>query len=102
MGDDPGNPFPFRQSCDPVQGTPELEASGALQAFRLDEDPRAQAVIQFGIVQERCYGRSAGDPPGGGDDVVEGRRRAQSPRIPGRARRLSTSTSGWAGSRSRR
>src|SRR5690606_11683503 len=52
-GNDPSLPFLVRKRGNLVVGSAELERPGALQAFSLEENPAAEALVEHRRLQQR-------------------------------------------------
>src|SRR3546814_15211002 len=59
----------------------ELEGAGALQGRRLQQHAAADALVEGRRFEKRCPDGEPVEPPGGGANVVEGRRRYRCGRI---------------------
>src|SRR6185369_7592261 len=75
-----------------VIGAADLERAGALQAFRLDEQPAAELRIDALVLEQRRADRDALEAAGGGLDIGKGRQRRHqaTPRRAGREDRSVT------------
>ena len=60
VGDDAALPLGVTQPGDTVIGTAKLERAGALQAFGLNKQPRAEPVVEPVIAQKRRAHRVTG------------------------------------------
>src|SRR3546814_12464638 len=65
----------LRERADAVVGAAELEGAGALQGLRLQQHAAADALVEGRRFEKRCPDGEPVEPPGGGANVVEGRRR---------------------------
>src|SRR3546814_9093204 len=74
IGDHAAGAIPLRNPADAVVGAAELEGTGALQRFRLQQYAPADALVEGGRFEKGGADGQSRQCPGGFTDVIEGRR----------------------------
>src|SRR3546814_3304725 len=78
IGDHAAGAIPLRNPADAVVGAAELEGTGALQRFRLQQYAPADALVEGGRFEKGGADGQSRQCPGGFTDVIEGRRGGRS------------------------